>query len=427
MTRHWTWGLVLAAITLCAGRAVALDTEEEGAAAATYPGNAEEGTQLERQAVQQFQEHQYAEAARLFERAWETYQHPRYQYNIGQCYRHAQRWDDAVAAYQRRLEIEPAPRNYIYAHIGSCHLQARRRQEANQAFRRYIELEPNGDMAPQVRQALEAGSWPEEERRSPEIVQQARQVHDRARQLSDAGEFEQAAEAYLEGYRQFSQVHELLLNAGLCYTWARRNEQAIEAFTQYLQTPGADPAAIAHLAECHMAEGDLPVARDTYQRYLQQDPDGELAQQARQVIRFISRLNPMPTRANLEEAKEHITRANEHAEAGRYRRAQRELEAAYEIIPVPSVRYNIGACYFSRGEYEEALPYFLQYIQQVGDEGVYASTHVDAAACLAELNRNEEAMEHIRAYRARADAAELPREQYHRDRATAIENQCKED
>jgi tetratricopeptide (TPR) repeat protein len=426
MNRHWTWCLLLVAMALCVGQATALDTEQEEAAPATYPGNAEEGVRLEREAVRQFQEHQYVEAARLFVRAWDAYQHPRYQYNVGQCYRHAERWDQAIAAYERRLELQPAPLNYIYAHIGYCHLQAHRHDEANRAFRRYLELEPEGDVATQVRQALEAGAWPDE-RRSPEIVQQARQVHDRARQLTDEDEFEQAAEVYLEGYQQFSQVHELLLNAGLCYMWARNNERAIEVFGQYLQTPGADTAAIAHLAECHMAQGDLPLARDTYQRYLQRDPDGEMAQQARQVIRFISRLDPMPTRADLEEAKQHVTRGNEHMRAGRYRRAQREYQAAYDIIPASSMHFNIGACLFHRGEYDEAVTYFLQYIERVGDEGSYASAHVNAAACLANLNRDEDAMQHIRAYRARADAAELPREQHYRDWATAIENQCKED
>ena len=392
-----------------------------------YEGDAEAGRALERQGVAAFQEHQYAEAARLFEQAWDVYQHPRYQYNVGQCYRHARRWAEAVAAYRRRLELEPPPRNYINAHIGYCLLQLRNREEANEAFRRYLELDPDGDVAPQVRQAIETGSWPEGEgRRAPEIVQQSRQVHERARQLSDAGEFEQAAEAYMEGYRQFSQVHELLLNAGLCYMWARRTEQAIETFTQYLQTPGADTAAIAHLAECRLAEGDLPGGRDTYQRYLQQDPDGEFAQEARQVIRFISRLDPMPTRANLAEAKEHIARGNEHVHAGRYRRAQREYEAAYEIIPLASARYNIGLCHFRRRQYDEALTYLLRYMEERGDEGNYASVHVDVAACFANLNRDEEAMQHIRAYRARADAAELPREQYYRDWATEIEEQTKD-
>jgi tetratricopeptide (TPR) repeat protein len=398
-----------------------------GAAASEFEGDEEAGTRLERQAVRQFQEHQYAAAARLFEQAWDAYQHPRYRFNAGQCYRRAERWDEAIAAYNRRLELEPAPPNYIHAHIGYCHLRARRRQQANEALRRYLELEPEGDMAPQVRRALETGQWPEEERRPPDAVQAARGIHERAEQLCRDGEFLQAAEAYMEGHQQHSQIHELLLDAGICYMWANRTEQAIEALTQYLETPGADPAAIAHLGECRITEGNLPAARDTYQRYLDQDPDGQFARQARHVIRFVNDLDPMPTRANVAQAKEHIARAFEHVEAERYRQAQREFEAAYEIIPVPSASYNIAQCLSCRRQYDEALTRFLQYVQRWGDEGEEASAHIDIARCLVELNRDEEAMQHIHVYRQRADAAELPREQFFRDQATEIENQCKED
>jgi tetratricopeptide (TPR) repeat protein len=413
-----TIAFVFFTLALCAGGALA---GEE------YEGDAEAGAQLERQAVRQFQEHQYAEAARLFERAWDAYQHPRYQYNIGQCYRRAGRWDEAIAAYNRRLELQPAPLSSIYAHIGYCQLQARRRDEANEAFRRYLELEPQGDMAAQVRRALEIGRWPEEERRPPEAVQAAREIHARAEQLCRDGEFLQAAEAYMEGYQQHGQIHELLLDAGICYMWATRTQQAIEALNRYIETPGFDTAAIAHLAECRITEGDLPAARDTYQRYLDQDPDGQFARQARHVIRFVNNLDPMPTRANVAQAKEHIARAFQHVEAGRYPQAQREFEASYEIVPAPTVSFNIGLCHYYRRQYDEALTWLLRYMERWGDEGEEASVHIDIARCLVELNRDEEAMQHIHAYRQRADAAELPREQYFRDQATELENRCKED
>jgi tetratricopeptide (TPR) repeat protein len=424
--RRWIEAAVLA-VAVCLS-AMAWGGEESGEAEPTYPGNREEGTTLERQAVAQFQEHQYAAAARLFEQAWTAYQHPRYQFNIGQCYRHAQQWPQAVAAYRRRLELDPAPPNYIHAHLGYCLLQARQREEANAALRRYLELEPEGDLAEQVQRAIDSGRWPADaDRRPPEAVEAARAVHDRAQQLADQGQFQQAAEAFMEGYRQHGQIHELLLNAGLCYMWAHRNEQAIEALTQYIETPGADMGAIAHLAECRLADGDLPAARDLYRRYLQRDPDGEFVQQARRVIRFIDHLDPIPTRANMLEAKAHTERAEAHVTAGRYAQAQREFEAAYAIIPAPTTRFNIALCHYCARRYEQALTMLLQYMEEMGDEGREASVHIDIARCLADMNRDEEAMQHINAYRARADAAELPREQYFREQATAIENQCKED
>lgn len=429
---HRCWAILVAIGLIVAWAAPpARGGEPTGGAAeaeAEYAGNREQGTQLEQQALSAFQEHQYAEAARLFEQAWEAYQHPRYQFNIGQCYRHAQQWEQAAAAYQRCLDLQPPPPNYIYSHLGQCLLRAGRRDEANEAFRRYLELEPEGDCVAQVRQAMESGQWPEDaDRRPAEAVEAARAVHDRAQQLADQGQYQEAAEAFMEGYRQHNQIHELLLNAGLCYLWAERTEQAIEALTQYIETPGADPAALAHLAECRIDEGDLPAARETYQRYLERDPDGQFAQQARGIIRFVNRLNPVPTRANVAEAKEHGIRAQTHARARRYRQALEEFEAAYAIIPSPTTRYNIAVCHWRMGRPAQALPLLLEYMEQMGDQGDDASVHLDLAQCLADLDRNDEAMEHISAYRRLADAAELPHEERNREWATEIEEQCKND
>jgi tetratricopeptide (TPR) repeat protein len=424
--KRWIEAAMLIVVVCLSGTAWC--GEESGESEPTYPGNREEGTTFERQAVSAFQEHQYAEAARLFEQAWQAYQHPRYQFNIGQCYRHAQQWAQAVEAYRRRLDLDPAPPNYIYAHLGHCLLQAGQREEANAALRHYLELEPQGDLAEQVQQAIDSGQWPADAgRRPPEAVEAARAVHDRAQQLADQGQYQQAAEAFMEGYRQHGEIHELLLNAGLCYLWAGRLEQAIEALNQYLETPGADPAALAHLAEARIEEGDLPAARDTYQQYLQRDPDGQFAQQARRVIQFVGRLDPMPTRANVAEAKEHIARAQTHGRARRYRQALEEFEAAYAIIPSPTTRYNIAVCHWRMGRPAQALPLLQEYMEQMGDQGDDASVHLDLAQCLVDLRRNDEAMEHINAYRRLADAAELPHEERNREWATELEEQCKND
>lgn len=425
MRRVWWWcfGVIVAA--LWSAEAVASD---DGGSSRTYPGDREAGQELHRRATLAFQERRYAEAGRLFEEAWETYQHPLFMHNVGQCYRRAGRWREAVTAYQRRLELEPAPPNYIHAHIGYCLLQLREREEANRAFRRYLEVEPNGDASVQVRRALETGQWPEgEDRRPAEAVRAARDVHERAERLVEQGQFQQAAQAYMEGYQQNSQVHELLLNAALCSLWAGQTEQAIETFNRYLQTPGADAGAHVHIAESRISQGNFVAAREAYQRYLQADPDGEFAEQARHIVRFIERLNPVPTNANMAETKQHIGRADEHARARRFRRALSEYEAAYRIVPAMNLRFNVGVCHRGLGNHAQALECFEFYLQQMGDEGNYASVHLDAAACLAGLNRVDEARRHIQAYRARADASELPGEAENREWASEIERGLKGD
>lgn len=430
MLRRMAYGL---AFIMLAAWARAVPASDDGGEsgdppATTYPGNQEEGTQLERRAVRAFQERRYAEAARLFGQAWEAYQHPRYQYNLGQCSRHAERWLQAVAAYRRRLELQPPPLNFIHAHIGYCLLRAGRREEANQALRRYLELEPSGDVAPQVRQALESGRWPEDAGPRPaQTVEAARRIHERADQLCEQAQFRQAAEAYMEGYRQHNTIHEFLMNASLCYLWARQVDQATETINQYLRTPSPDPEAYAILADCRETEGDLAAVLEAYRRYLQLAPDGDRALIARRVVGSLSRFDEMPTRQQATEAKQHLNRANQHAQAGRHNQAIRAYLDAWAGWPTPTIRFNLGLCYYHTRRYDEALTALTAYMEQMGDEGNYASVHLDIADVLVALDRNDEAMQHIRTFRRRAEAADLPREDHFLSRSREIEEACKED
>ena len=63
----------------------------------------------------------------------------------------------------------------------------------------------------------------------------------------------------------------------------------------------------------------------------------------------------------------------------------------------------------------------------MGDEGEYASVHLDIAEVLVALDRNDEAMRHIRTFRRRAEAAELPREAHYRSWTNEVDQQCKSD
>jgi tetratricopeptide (TPR) repeat protein len=413
--------LLALAVASCAGLALAGEPT-------TYPGDAEAGRALERQGMAAYQEGRYVEAAALYERAWQAYQDPRYRYNVGQCFRAARRWEEAVTAYQERLELEPAPQTFIHAHIGRCLLELGRREEANRAFQRYLELDPNGDDAPQVRQALETGRWPEDaERRPAQAVEAAQQVHERAGQLVEQRQYQQAAEAYIEGYRQQSQMHELLLNAGLCYLWAGQTEQAIEALNHYLETPGADPEAHVHLADCLMTQGALAEAVQEYERYLELAPQGSFAEQARRTVQWLRRLDPLPAQANLAEAKRLWQRGTEHARAGHVSAALQDFRSVYQIIPDPTVRYNIGECLRGQHQWEEALACYEDYLEQMGDEGDRASVHLMAADCLIGLNRMDAAMEHLDAFRERAEAGDLPDEQENSEWAAELELRCKGD
>src|SRR5439155_2613291 len=58
------------------------------------------------------------------------------------------------------------------------------------------------------------------------------------------------------------------------------------------------------------------------------------------------------------QAKSHFKQGKAYLEAGAYDDAIRELEAAYELFPIPDMQYNLGQAYRMKGERKKALDAF---------------------------------------------------------------------
>lgn len=422
--------IVLIALALWPGGASAGEAAED--ASPTYEGDAEAGRALERQGMAAYQERRYVEAAGLYQRAWDAYQHPRYQYNVGQCNRAAERWEPALAAYRRRLQLQPAPYNFIHTHIGQCLLGLNRREEANQALRRYLELEPNGHYAGQARRALETGQWPtDEEQRDPETVRGAQAVYDRADALVERERFREAAEVSLQGYEQYPRVHELLYNAAICYLDGQLWAEAGRTFQRFLQTPGADHDAWVFLAEAQYEQFQFNDAVQSYERYLELEPTGTYADQARDFILAIippsggtTRGRP-PTQEAIENFEQAFTEGQRLFDEGEYERARRAFELAAMAVPTDrNVNFNIGRCDEELNNWRGARVSYETFLQ-AGDQGSAAVVHLFLARVFLRLNQRGEASRHIRAYVDRARAEELPNEVADVDWASELLQECR--
>jgi len=445
MNRRAACFLAFVVLALWACRSVAgepIDSRDSGEgetggapAAASPQGDAEAARALEQQAAAAYQEGRYVEAAQIFQRAWETYQHPHFQYNIGQCYRAAGQWEEAAAAYQQRLQHQPVPDNLIHVHIGRCLLELGRRDEAEAALLRYMRLEPGSHEATVARRAIVSGRWWEpQERRSAETLEQANELHERAAGLADQGQFVDAAHLYVQGYEQLSDIHEFLFNAALCFLEGRSLAEAVQAFRRYLETPGADPEAWAHLGASLRFQDELAAAAEAYERYLDEEPEGEFAEEAQEVVRSLRRFDSPPREetAQGERAGEDeiirpvVSRVRRGVDTWRSTGDLSGVPAPTEARVSPAGRYNMGFCHMRAREWEQAIAAFEECVQAAGDEGGYTSAHLDIAHCLIELSRTAEALEHIRAFRQRADEAVLPGEEADRRWATQLEQRCQE-
>ena len=81
-----------------------------------------------------------------------------------------------------------------------------------------------------------------------------------------------------------------------------------------------------------------------------------------------------------DEAKGHFERALSLQGGGAYGEAIIEYQAAYALMPMPELLFNIGQCYRLSGDAAHAILYYQRYLQVVGDGGAAdeARAHIQA-------------------------------------------------
>jgi len=247
-------------------------------------------------------------------------------------------------------------------------------------------------------------------------VRAAGRLVDRADALWDAERFEETARVFLDGYRQFPDLHELLYNAGLAYLDARMWREAADAFARYVRTPGADHDALAFLAECYDELYEFVNAVRAHERYIEVEPQGTYADQARDYIRAMTsgaaeggEAGHPPSRERVDNAERMYAQGMELFREGRYDQARHAFELAYMAVPDRNFHFNIGRCDEELENWAGARASYESYLQG-GDQGRAASGHLFLARVLLHLSEWSEASRQIRAYVDRANAEHLPNE-----------------
>jgi tetratricopeptide (TPR) repeat protein len=374
-------------------------------------------------------EARYADAAQLFQQAYDTWHHPAFLYNKGQSLIRIGRWQEALDGFQGYVagfEGPDAPAGeqldpLVYVQIAECLHRLNRRDEAAQAMRRYLDMSPQGALAPGVRQCIESGAAPSTiGERNPQTVEAARRVFDEAQDLVVRGQYREAAERFLEGYRQYNDIVEFLYDAAVAYRTGRLWADAVRTYQQYVQTPSPEPEAYIELAQCLHEQANYEQAVAAYRRYLELEPQGTFAQDAREYIQSMtSGGSGAPSQENMERASQHFERAAAHYAAGRYQEALQEFSQAYDLLPARAVQWNMAMCYLRLRDWTRALTAFENYLRG-GDDGADAEAHLAAAECELELHQPDRARQHIEDYLRRADATELPNEEAQRHRAEQL-------
>src|SRR5262245_19458661 len=68
-------------------------------------------------------------------------------------------------------------------------------------------------------------------------------------------------------------------------------------------------------------------------------------------------------------AKAHFKRGLNHQSAGEYTQAIAEYQAAYALVPLPDLLFNIAQCYRLAWQREQAVFYYKRYLELVPEGG----------------------------------------------------------
>lgn len=168
---------------------------------------------------------------------------------------------------------------------------------------------------------------------------------------------------------------------GLCYKATRNYPKAIQALLDHLnQTTEPSPDARIDLAECYIEIGEINKARDEIQRSFSDNPinkgtwrqryaQGELQErlgEVGQAISFYSNAieeKPLYTDAWMGRARCYV-KSEQYNDALRDYRSMLEKSLVMRNINLVELYYNMGTCFYKRGDHQGALDHWRLCLEQ---------------------------------------------------------------
>lgn len=265
-----------------------------------------------------------------------------------------QRWDEAIALYQKAIDIQPTEPDYTFG-LGTLFEQKGDMDLAIKWYQTAISLDPKNTEYPKALQSV--------------YDKKAGPIADQAVQLQTAGNVAAAIDLYNQATALVPKNARLWTNLASAYQNTDQYAKARDCYQRALALdPKGEVANWYFIAVLDENANNGPAAFKEYQQYITAAPNGPYASAAQSRISTLG-LNPnnvvrLQTQSQLKTAKDAQDAYNQGItaqQANNYDEALAQYEQASQLEPKESAYvYAIGTVYQAKGDISSAIPYYQQ-------------------------------------------------------------------
>ena len=278
-------------------------------------------------------------------------------YGLGLAHTGLEKFEDAIAAYQRAIASAP-DWAHTHAALGSAYASTHRYAEALDAYKVAVTLDANDEM----------------------IHHQIGNVYSKRGEHAAATRHQLRAIAIAP---QFAAAHHQL---GLLYAHEKRWADAINAYRTAYQNDPARVEALYNLAQAHLRAGDAAAAREQMALFQERKAALTPLHQLRGALQR--------TQGTTERAQILINIGRFYLKDGHYEKAVSEYQKAIGMDPQLSTAYNgIGVAYTMLEKYDEAVAAQRKALELQPD---FAKAHAGIGLAYFRQNKTEPALKHYR-------------------------------
>jgi tetratricopeptide (TPR) repeat protein len=265
-----------------------------------------------------------------------------------------QRWDEAIAAYQKAIDLQPQEPSYAYG-LGTLFEQKGDMDLAIKWYQTAISLDPKNQDYPK---ALESAN----DRKAEPIV-------DQAVKLQTSGDVASAIDLYNQATALVPKNAHLWTDLASAYQNTDQYAKARDCYQRALSLdPKGEVANWYFTALLDENAGQGALAFKEYQQYITLAPNGQFATAAQSRISALG-MNPnnvahLKTQRELRASKDAEDAYNQGVaaqQANNLDGAISSYEKAAQLAPQePAYLYAIGTAYQAKGDIGSAIPYYQQ-------------------------------------------------------------------